>query len=106
MDAETMTPQPVRKRSLRVARTEEQPSLRPEGSAAEPVWLVADVAAYLQVPVSSVYRMTGRAAGLRIPHIRLAGRLRFRRSDIDQWLTLLTVSNVDVLSRLRQKVRR
>ena len=59
--------------------------------------------AYLRLPVSAVYRMTARAAAVRIPHIRIGGRLRFRQHDIDQWLSLLTTSNIQALERLRQK---
>ena len=61
------------------------------------LWRVADVAMYLGVPVSSVYKMTAPKAGLRIPHVRIAGKLRFRRTDIDEWLNVLTVSNTKVL---------
>jgi len=62
------------------------------------------VAAYLQVPVGAIYRMTGRRAAMRIPHIRIGNRLRFRRSDIDRWLSLLTVSNLQTLATVRRKV--
>lgn len=68
------------------------------------LWDIADVSAYLQVPVSSIYKMTARKAGVRIPHIRIGGKLRFRQSDVDQWLTLLTTSNIEALSKMRQKV--
>ena len=51
------------------------------------LWAIADVSAYLQVPVSSIYKMTARKAVVRIPHIRIGGKLRFRPSDIDRWLT-------------------
>lgn len=68
------------------------------------LWDVADVSAYLQVPVSSIYKMTARRAVVRIPHIRIGGKLRFRQSDVDRWLTLLTTSNIRALSKMRQKV--
>ena len=68
------------------------------------LWDIGDVSAYLQVPVSSIYKMTARRAGVRIPHIRIGGKLRFRQSDVDQWLTLLTTSNIEALSKMRQKV--
>jgi excisionase family DNA binding protein len=68
------------------------------------LWDIADVSAYLQVPVSSLYKMTARKAAVRIPHIRIGGKLRFRQSDVDQWLTLLTTSNIEALSKMRQKV--
>ena len=70
------------------------------------LWDITDVSAYLQVPVSSVYKMTARKAIVRIPHIRIGGKLRFRQSDVDQWLTLLTTSNIEALSKMRQKVSR
>ena len=68
------------------------------------LWDIADVSAYLQIPVSSIYKMTARRAVVRIPHIRIGGTLRFRQADVDQWLTLLTISNIEALSKLRQKV--
>ena len=68
------------------------------------LWDIADVSAYLQVPVSSIYKMTARKAPVRIPHIRIGGKLRFRQSDVDQWLTLLTTSNIEALTKMRQKV--
>ena len=68
------------------------------------LWAIADVSAYLQIPVSSIYKMTARKAAVRIPHIRIGGTLRFRQSDVDRWLTLLTTSNIEALSKMRQKV--
>ena len=70
------------------------------------LWTIADVADYLQVPVSSIYKMTGPKSALRIPHVRLAGRLRFRQSDIDEWLEVLAVSDVEVIKAIRQRIRR
>jgi excisionase family DNA binding protein len=70
------------------------------------LWDITDVSAYLQVPVSSIYKMTARKAAVRIPHIRIGGKLRFRRGDVDRWLTLLTESNLDVLARMRLRVRK
>ena len=68
------------------------------------LWDIADVSEYLQIPVSSIYKMTARKAPVRIPHIRIGGTLRFRQADIDQWLTLRTTSNIEALSKMRQKV--
>ncbi len=68
------------------------------------LWNIEDVSAYLQVPVSSVYKMTARKAVVQIPHIRIGGKLRFRYADVDRWLTLLTTSNIEALSKMRQKV--
>jgi excisionase family DNA binding protein len=52
----------------------------------ERLWQVEDVAGYLDVPVSSVYKLTSRKSRIRIPHIHVNGRLRFRKVDIDGWL--------------------
>jgi excisionase family DNA binding protein len=84
-------------------RPEDRPGTNPllgNGS----LWDIADVSAYLRIPVSSIYKMTARKAPVRIPHIRIGGKLRFRRSDVDRWLTLLTTSNIEALSKMRQKV--
>lgn len=70
------------------------------------LWTVADAAVYLQVPTSAIYKMTGRKARMRIPHVRIAGRLRFRREELDEWLGLLTVSNLDRLRRMHRSLRR
>ncbi len=69
------------------------------------LWNIQDVAQYLRMPVSSVYRMTGPKARLKIPHVRIAGRVRFRQKDIDRWLELLTVSNMEVLARVTKASR-
>ena len=68
------------------------------------LWDIADVSVYLQIPVSSIYKMTARKTPVRIPHIRIGRTLRFRQADVDQWLTLLTISNIEALSKMRQKV--
>jgi len=65
------------------------------------LWDVTHVAAYLRMPISSIYKMTARRAAVRIPRIHIGGKLRFRRTDIDRWLGLLTVSNLDTLARMR-----
>jgi predicted DNA-binding transcriptional regulator AlpA len=71
----------------------------------ERLWDVADVAAYLQMPIAAIYKMTSRKTrGLRIPTIHLGGKLRFRRSDIDRWLDALTVSNLQTLTKLKRSV--
>ena len=93
------TPQAARSGDRPEDRTGSDPRGHP-GS----LWDITDVSAYLQVPVSSIYKMTARKAVVRIPHIRIGGKLRFRQSDVDQWLTLLTTSNMEALSKMRQKV--
>jgi excisionase family DNA binding protein len=94
----------------RAARTGDRPAHRPEEQdrphRATDLWDVAGVSAYLRVPVSSVYKMTARKAVVRMPHIRIGRTLRFRQADVDRWLTLLTTSNIEALSKTRQKVSR
>lgn len=91
----------------RPARPGDRPGDRPDSIApADGLWDITDVGAYLRVPVSSIYKMTARKAAVRIPHIRIGGSLRFRRADIDLWLTLLTSSNIEALSKMRQKAKK
>jgi excisionase family DNA binding protein len=40
-----------------------------------------ELAEYLKIPANSIYDMLNE-----IPHLVLAGRVRFRRSSIDKWL--------------------
>jgi excisionase family DNA binding protein len=68
------------------------------------LWKISDVAQYLGVPLSSVYKMTGPKSVLRIPHVRIVGKVRFRKADVDQWLDLLTVSSNDLISRLNTRI--
>lgn len=72
----------------------------------EALWSIEDVAAYLGVPVGSVYKMTAETARIRIPHLKIGGRLRFRRTDIDRWLDLLVVSNLETLAKAGRLARR
>lgn len=69
------------------------------------LWDVGQVAAYLNVSVHSVYKMTARKARLRIPHLHVGG-LKFRKTDIDRWLDLISVSNLDVLEKARKNARK
>ncbi len=68
------------------------------------LWKISDVAQYLGIPLSSVYKMTGPKSALRIPHIRIAGKVRFRKPDIDQWLDQLMVSTNDLLAKIRMEI--
>lgn len=97
------------RRTPRASRPADRPGVRPEEQTPATdgsLWEIAEVGAYLKLPVSSVYKMTAAKAVVRIPHIRIGGKLRFRRSDVDRWLTLLTVSNLEVLSRMQEKASR
>ena len=68
------------------------------------LWTIHDAARYLRMPVSSIYKMTAARASVSMPHLKIAGRLRFRKADIDRWLDLLLVSNVPALVRIREKL--
>ena len=69
-------------------------------------WSVEDVAAYLRVPVGSVYKMTAKSARITIPYVKLGNLLRFRKADIDRWLDLLAVSNLETLDKTKQAAAR
>jgi excisionase family DNA binding protein len=68
------------------------------------LWKISDVAQYLGIPPNSVYKMTGPKSALRMPHIRITGKLRFRKADIDQWLDHLMVSTNHLVAGLRGKI--
>lgn len=70
------------------------------------LWDVEEVADYLQIPPSSIYKMTAPKSRTTIPHVRVCGRIRFRKSDIDRWLELLTVSNLKPLKEVRRRTRK
>jgi excisionase family DNA binding protein len=65
----------------------------------EKLWGLNEVGEYLGIPRSSIYKMT--SAGT-IPHVKLGGRVRFRRKDIDRWLDLQVISNEAVLARAKK----
>jgi excisionase family DNA binding protein len=69
---------------------------------AERLWGLEEVAEYLQLPASSVYKMTSAKRGALIPHVKLGGRLRFRKADIDRWLDLLSVGNLPALEKAKR----
>ncbi len=71
-----------------------------------PLWGVSEVASYLDVPRSAVYKMTSRRSENRIPHIKIGGRLRFRKTVIDEWLDLWSVSSLDQLARAKRRAHR
>ena len=50
------------------------------------LWKTADVAAYLRISEAAVRELAEGTAGL--PHLSLAGHLRFRKADIEAWLDL------------------
>lgn len=89
----------------RAGRPEDRPRVRSEVHPApsDGLWDVRHVAHYLRMPVGSIYKMTARRAAVPIPHIHIGNKLRFRQTDIDRWLELLTVSNLDTLARMRER---
>lgn len=50
----------------------------------ESLWDIGDVAKYLRLSERTVMR---RIEDSGLPYIRIGGTLRFRREDIDSWLT-------------------
>jgi excisionase family DNA binding protein len=91
----------------RAAGPADRPDVRPGAQesvdSVEPLWNVVDVGRYLRISPSSIYKMTARNAAVRIPHIHIGGKVRFRRTDVDRWLTLLTTSKIDALTRIRDR---
>ena len=71
----------------------------------ERLWDIEDVASYLGIPLSSVYKMTARRSRNPIPHLKVGGRLRFRKADIDAWLELWAVTPTETLARARRRAR-
>ena len=49
------------------------------------LWTAADVAAYLRIPETAVREL---ADSSRLPHLSLAGHLRFRKADVQRWVDL------------------
>ena len=54
-----------------------------EGGAIDRLLTIQEVCELLQVKKTYVYWLTHQK---RIPHIKIQGILRFRQSDIDEWL--------------------
>jgi excisionase family DNA binding protein len=54
----------------------------------DPLWTTADVAAFLSVPVQTIYDWRTRGYGP--PGFRLGKHLRFRESDVFAWLDRMT----------------
>jgi PTS system nitrogen regulatory IIA component len=48
----------------------------------EPLWTVADVAAYLSVSERTVRDWQARR---RLPHLRIGGTIRFRPDEVQAW---------------------
>lgn len=72
------------------------------GEQRERLWDIEDVASYLGIPLSSVYKMTAPRSTSPIPHLKLGGRVRFRKADIDAWLDLWAVAPTETLAKARR----
>jgi excisionase family DNA binding protein len=70
----------------------------------QPLWKISDVAQYLGIPLKSVYSMTSPKAAIRIPHIKIAGKVRFRKADIDLWLDQCTVVTGNFLANIPAEI--
>lgn len=56
----------------------------------DPLWTVKDVAAYLSVPVQTIYDWRWKHEGP--PAFRIGRHLRFRESDVFAWLDTKTAA--------------
>jgi len=54
------------------------------GVPLEPLLTIEDVAAYLQVPVGTLYQWRTRGGGP--VGLRVGRHVRYRRSDVERWL--------------------
>jgi hypothetical protein len=50
------------------------------------LWTTADVAGYLRICEAAVQQLVEGAEGL--PHLSIAGHLRFRKEDVERWVDL------------------
>jgi excisionase family DNA binding protein len=71
--------------------------------AQESLWKISDVAEYLGVPRRSIYKMTGPKSVIRIPHMRIAGKVRFRKTEVDRWLDQFAVSTGEAIANFRAR---
>lgn len=69
------------------------PKIEDSGQPISDIMDVREAAAYLRLSVSALYDLTRSRANARMPHpipaIRLGKSLKFRRSSIDHWLSIL-----------------
>ena len=88
----------------RAARGSARGANRSCGTDGGALWTIQEASRYLNLSVSAVYKMTAqKRRSISIPHIRIGGKLRFRQRDLDRWLELLTVSNLEVLAKVRSR---
>ena len=71
------------------------------GNAIDRLLTVQEISELLKVPKSYVYWLTHQK---KIPHMKIQGHLRFRQSQIDDWLNWLEVSDdVDIQEEVRNR---
>jgi excisionase family DNA binding protein len=64
-----------------------------EQSLSSDFMIINEVSGYLQLKVSTVYKLVEEK---KIPHYRIGGQIRFKKSDIDQWMERQREEIVDV----------
>ena len=57
-----------------------------QAASDERLWNVEECAAYLKVAPAAIYKLSMPKAESGFPVIRVGRRMRFRKTDIDQWL--------------------
>ncbi len=77
-----------------------------QGESKSRLWDIDEVARYLHISTGAVYKMTRRKAVDPIPHLKIGGRLRFRPSDIEKWLELMSVSSLEKFAKAKSLARR
>ena len=55
-------------------------------SVGDPLFTLADAAAYLSIPKATLYSWRTRRAGFGPVAVKVSGMLRYRRSDLDAWV--------------------
>jgi len=63
----------------------------------EKLLTVPEISQLLRVPKSYIYWLTHRKS---IPHLKINGHLRFRQSEVIEWLDSKEVSDVDLQEKL------
>lgn len=61
-----------------------------QGSQIDPLLTIDEVGALLKLEPQSIYQLTYRG---KIPHYKIANRLRFRLSEIAEWIEKHKVAN-------------
>ena len=70
------------------------------GNAIDRLLTVQEISEFLKVPKSYVYWLTHQK---KIPHLKIQGHLRFRRSHIEEWLRSQEVHDVSIQEEVRNR---